>query len=223
MIFLKTTNLIPLNHKMINFLPENFEDFPDVSKSNDFGLLAVGGNLFPETLLKAYSKGIFPWYNEGEPICWYAPKERCVVFPNKVKVSKSMQQVLKNGKFTVTKNKAFEQVIQNCASVYRNSQQGTWIVEEMQQAYIRLHQLGFASSIEVWLEGQLVGGLYGIEQKRIFCGESMFSKVSNASKVAFIHLCRDYNYELIDCQIENPHLISLGAEMISRAHFSKYL
>ncbi|HTO14648.1 MAG TPA: leucyl/phenylalanyl-tRNA--protein transferase [Edaphocola sp.] len=208
---------------MINFLPSNFSEFPDVSKVNDFGLLAVGGNLKPETLLKAYSKGIFPWYSEDEPICWYAPKERCVLYPEKVKISKSMKFVLKSGRFRVTQNEAFEQVIRNCSSVNRKDQDGTWIVPEMEAAFIHLHQLGHAISLEVWQENQLVGGLYGIKQERIFCGESMFSLVSNASKVAFIYLCQNYNYELIDCQLENPHLLSLGAELIPRAAFSKYL
>lgn len=205
------------------FLPYRFTHFPHTSKANMDGLLAIGGNLESETLLKAYSQGIFPWYNEGDPICWYAPRERCVLFPDKVKVSKSMKQVLKKKEFKVTKNVAFEQVIALCAELEREGQDGTWIVPEIQTAYLELHKMGHASSLEVWKNDELVGGLYGVERGNVFCGESMFSLVSNASKVAFIHLCRDYSYELIDCQISNDHLLSLGAEMISREEFERFL
>ena len=205
------------------FLASNFTAFPSTNKANSDGLLAIGGNLLPETLLKAYSQGIFPWYNEGDPICWYAPPERCVLFPQKVKVSKSMRQVLRKQEFKVTKNQAFERVIGFCAGTDRKGQDGTWISSDIQESYIKLHKLGLASSIEVWKNGELVGGLYGVEQGHVFCGESMFSLVSNASKVAFIHLCQCYNYELIDCQVSNEHLLSLGAEIVSRYEFEQIL
>lgn len=207
----------------IYFLPEDFDEFPDPEQADDSGLLAIGGNLSPGTLLKAYSSGIFPWYNEDEPICWFCPEERCVIFTDKIKISKSMQQLFKKKVFTITRNQAFEQVIAHCANVYRPDQDGTWIVPEMQQAYMQMHALGHATSIEVWQNEQLVGGLYGIEQGPVFCGESMFSLVPNASKAALIHLCSEYNYALIDCQVENPHLLSMGAELIERHQFLELL
>ncbi|OJV53815.1 MAG: leucyl/phenylalanyl-tRNA--protein transferase [Bacteroidetes bacterium 43-16] len=203
----------------IFFLSAEFDQFPDPGQADESGLLAVGGNLAPETLLKAYRSGIFPWYNEDEPICWFCPGERCVIFPDKIKISKSMQQLLKKQVFTITRNQAFDQVIEHCAGVFRPDQDGTWIVEEMQAAYKQMHTLGHASSIEVWQGERLVGGLYGIEQGAVFCGESMFSLVPNASKAALIHLCTRYDYKLIDCQVENPHLMSMGAELLPRQAF----
>jgi len=188
--------------------------FPDPALSDPDGLLAIGGDLSVERLILAYQNGIFPWFSEGDPICWYAPKERCVIFPDQVKISKSMAKIIRDGIFKITKDQAFEQVIRNCAAVKRKDQPGTWITDDMQEAYINLHKHGYAHSIEVWQEGKLVGGLYGIEVKDIFCGESMFSFVSNASKAALIWLCRTYQYRLIDCQLPNDHLLSLGAEMI---------
>lgn len=207
----------------IYFLSEDFDVFPDPEQADESGLLAIGGNLSPGTLLKAYSSGIFPWYNEDEPICWFSPEERCVIFTDKIKVSKSMRQLLRKNVFTITCNQAFEQVIEHCAGVFRPDQDGTWIVAEMQQAYKQMHALGHATSIEVWQNEQLVGGLYGIEQGAVFCGESMFSLVPNASKAALIHLCSDYGYALIDCQVENPHLLSMGAEIIGRHQFLELL
>ncbi|MBL7707130.1 MAG: leucyl/phenylalanyl-tRNA--protein transferase [Taibaiella sp.] len=207
----------------IYFLAEDFEQFPDPEQADESGLLAVGGNLAPETLLKAYRAGIFPWYNEEEPICWFSPGERCVILRDKVRISKSMRQLFNKGIFTITRNQAFDQVIAHCATVLRPEQEGTWIVAEMQKAYKRMHALGHASSIEVWQNEKLVGGLYGIEQGGVFCGESMFSLAPNASKAALIHLCTSYDYALIDCQVENPHLLSMGAELMPRHEFLELL
>ena len=186
------------------------------------GLLAIGGDLSTERLLIAYSNGIFPWFSEGEPILWYSPHERCVIYPDKIKISKSMQKILKQEVFKVTFNQAFAEVIRNCATTERKGQDGTWITNEMQDAYINLHKQGYAHSVEVWLENQLVGGLYGLKVNRVFCGESMFSHVSNASKVALIFLSK-MNIDLIDCQLPNDHLMSLGAEMISRELYMEIL
>ena len=201
-------------------------DFPPVHLANEDGLLAVGGDLSVERLMLAYKSGIFPWYNEGEPIIWYSPKWRMVLFPNEVKVSKSMRKILKKNEFRITFNQNFEEVISNCKIIERGEQGGTWITNEMQQAYIKLHKLGIAKSVEVWKEDELVGGLYGIDLGNIFCGESMFSKVSNASKVAFIYLAKKLhkeNYKLIDCQVYNDHLASLGAVEIPQNEFLEYL
>lgn len=188
--------------------------FPMPSLSEPDGLLAIGGDLSRDRLILAYENGIFPWFSEGDPICWFAPHERCVIFPERVKVSKSMRKVIADGTFTITRDKAFEQVIFHCAETPRKDQDGTWITTDMQNAYIDLHKAGWAHSVEVWYGDQLAGGLYGMEVNGIFCGESMFSLMSNASKTALIWLCRNPAYRLIDCQVPNDHLISLGAEMI---------
>ena len=196
--------------------------FPPVNLANEDGLLAIGGDLSVERLLLAYKSGIFPWYNQGEPIIWYSPKWRMVLFPNEVKISKSMRQVLRKNEFRITFNQNFEDVISNCKTIKREGQGGTWITNEMQQAYVELHKLGIAKSVEVWENEELVGGLYGIDLGHIFCGESMFSKVSNTSKVAFIYLTKKLekeNYKLIDCQVYNEHLESLGAVEISQNEF----
>lgn len=190
--------------------------FPDPALAEPDGLLAIGGDLSRERLILAYENGIFPWFSEGDPICWFSPHERCVIFPDRVKVSKSMKKILADQVFTVTMDTAFAEVIALCAKTPRKEQDGTWITTEMQQAYIDLHQSGRAHSVEVWHNNALVGGLYGIQVNKVFCGESMFSLMSNASKTALIWLCRTNNYELIDCQVPNDHLMSLGAEMISR-------
>ncbi|NOR29224.1 MAG: leucyl/phenylalanyl-tRNA--protein transferase [Lutibacter sp.] len=201
--------------------------FPPVHLANEEGVLAVGGDLSVERLLLAYKSGIFPWYNQGEPIIWYSPNPRMVLFPKDLKVSKSMKQVIRKQEFTITYNQNFEAVISNCKQIFRTADQGgTWITNEMQQAYINLHKKGIAKSVEVWLGDELVGGLYGIDLGTIFCGESMFSKVSNASKFAFIKLIQkleNENYTLIDCQVYNNHLASLGADEISRDEFLKFL
>lgn len=197
--------------------------FPDPALAEEDGLLAIGGDLRPERLVLAYHYGIFPWFNEDDPICWYAPHERCVIDPERVKISRSMAKVLKSRAFRVTFDQAFDSVIAHCATVARRDQPGTWITGQMQAAYIRLHELGYAHSVEVWQGETLVGGLYGVQINTVFCGESMFSLVSNASKTALIWLCQQGGYTLIDCQLPNDHLMSLGAEMISREAYQEIL
>ncbi len=200
--------------------------FPPVHLANRDGLLAIGGDLSFERLLLAYRSGIFPWYNEGEPIIWYSPDPRMVLFPDQLKVSKSMHRIIRKGEFNITYNKNFSKVIFQCKSISRNDQGGTWITNEMQQAYINLHKKGFAKSVEVWKDDELVGGLYGIDLGTVFCGESMFSKVSNTSKLAFIYLIqklKEEKYLLVDCQVYNEHLASLGAQEISREAFLDFL
>lgn len=207
----------------MHFLTQKIE-FPEVSEASADGLLAVGGDLSAERLLYAYKNGIFPWFDEREPILWWSPNPRFVLFPEDLKVSKSMKQVLKKETFNVTENRAFQEVIYNCAKIKRLNQQGTWITNDMIDAYIKLHYLGYAKSVEVWKNDELVGGLYGIAiENKVFCGESMFAKVSNASKVGFISFVKNSNYKLIDCQLHTRHLESLGAKNISRAAFLNYL
>jgi leucyl/phenylalanyl-tRNA--protein transferase len=197
--------------------------FPDPALADPDGLLAIGGDLSEDRLILAYQSGIFPWFSEGDPILWYAPHERCVIFPERIKISKSMHKILKTDAFEVTVNKNFKAVISACAQVPRVGQDGTWITTAMQEAYIKLHQKGFAHSVEVWFRKELVGGLYGITINHVFCGESMFSTMSNASKLALIYLAGQVNYKLIDCQLPNDHLMSLGAEMIERNEYLKIL
>jgi leucyl/phenylalanyl-tRNA--protein transferase len=209
--------------QMVFRLPEDEIVFPNPALADPDGLLAVGGDLSIERLLLAYHNGIFPWFSDDDPICWYSPHERCVIYPAEVKVSKSMAKVLKSDVFVVTFNKAFREVIVNCAKVGRKDQPGTWITQEMQDAYISLHEKGYAKSVEVWKDHVLVGGLYGVEVGDVFCGESMFSLVSNASKTALIWLCKTDRFKLIDCQLPNDHLMSLGAEMISRKQYDEFL
>ena len=194
--------------------------FPPPETTSEEGIIALGGDLSVERLLHAYKNGIFPWYSEGEPIVWYCPPERMVLFPSDLNISKSMRKLLRKNEFVITKNQAFKEVIYQCKHVARNDEFGTWITDSMEQAYIQLHQLGIAKSIEVWHNDKLVGGLYGIDLGNgVFCGESMFSNVSNASKLAFIYLIQQYDYKLIDCQIYNEHLASLGAREIDRVEF----
>jgi len=207
---------------MLFQLLDDDTQFPDPRLAEEDGLLAIGGDLSLDRLLNAYSNGIFPWFSEGDPILWYSPLERCVIYPKRIVVSKSMKKVLSNSSFTITINQAFTQVIQNCAKAPRKDQDGTWITDDMQQAYINLHQNGYAHSIEVWQMNELVGGLYGLKVDRVFCGESMFSDVSNASKAALIYLST-LNIDLIDCQLPNDHLMSMGAEMISNEEYLKIL
>ena len=200
--------------------------FPPVENASPEGIIAFGGDLSTDRLLLAYKSGIFPWYNQGEPIVWHSPSKRMVLFPNELKVSKSMQQVLKKDKFKVTFNQNFKEVIRACKTIYREGQGGTWITDDMERAYIKLYELGYAKSVEVWSGKELVGGLYGVDLGSVFCGESMFSTISNASKVAFINLVeklKQENYKLIDCQVYNDHLASLGAREIPRMEFVKYL
>jgi leucyl/phenylalanyl-tRNA---protein transferase len=196
--------------------------FPDPDLAEDDGLLAVGGDLSTERLLLAYQNGIFPWYSDDTPILWYSPHERFVLFPDELIVSKSMRQVLNSGKFGVTINQCFEKVIDNCSKIERPGQDGTWITDEMKAAYVKLNQQGYAHSVEVWHGDDLVGGLYGVQTGNVFCGESMFSNASNASKVALIHLCKS-GYKLIDCQVHTDHLASMGARTITRAEYMHWL
>jgi leucyl/phenylalanyl-tRNA---protein transferase len=200
--------------------------FPPVISATPQGIVAFGGDLSTERLLLAYKSGIFPWYSEGYPITWYSPDPRMVLFPKDLKISKSMRQFLKKNPFEIRFNSAFADVIHNCKSVKRNGEEGTWITDAMEKSYNELHKLGWAKSVEVYQKNKLVGGLYGVDLGHVFCGESMFSKVSNASKVAFIWLANyldKQNYKLIDCQVYNDHLDSLGAVEIPRATFLKYL
>ena len=193
--------------------------FPDPALAEPDGLLAVGGDLSTERLLLAYQNGIFPWYSDDTPILWYSPHERFVLYPDELKVSKSMRQVLRSGKFSVTVDQCFNKVITACSSVDRHGQVGTWITEDMRTAYKHLHEKGSAHSIEVWQQNDLVGGLYGVQVGAVFCGESMFSLISNASKIALIHLCSSDLYRLIDCQVHTDHLQSMGARLISREEY----
>lgn len=199
--------------------------FPNPEEAEDDGLLAIGGDLSPERIILAYSLGIFPWYNE-KPILWWSPNPRMVLFPSKFKISKSLRQVLKSNKFNVSLDSKFKEVIEICSKVPRANQDGTWITQEMKKAYIRLHKLGFAHSVEVYRNNKLVGGLYGISIGNAFFGESMFHLETNASKVAFYYLsqiCLENNFDFIDCQVSNPHLASLGAEEIPRSQFLEIL
>ena len=200
--------------------------FPPVEMATEEGILAIGGDLGVERLLLAYRSGIFPWYSEAEPIVWWSPDPRFVLFPEKLRVTKSMQSVLSNGSFRFTINRAFTSVLQNCKTIIRKEQEGTWITPAVQQAYTKLHQLGYAHSAEAWMNGELVGGLYGIKLGNVFFGESMFNKVSNASKFAFINYVRQLQKDkvaLIDCQVYTAHLESLGAGMIEREKFMALL
>lgn len=200
--------------------------FPPVEEAEDWGGLALGGDLSPERLLLAYCSGIFPWYEEGQPIIWHAPDPRFVLFPQKLKVSKSMRPILNQKKFAISYDTDFLNVILHCQQTKRRGQRGTWITEEMLEAYCNLHQLGLAHSVEVRQEGKLVGGLYGISLGNIFFGESMFSKISNASKAGFITLVHDLQKQgvsLIDCQVYTKHLESLGAENIPRKEYMDLL
>ncbi len=200
------------------------DSFPDPRLTDQEGLLAIGGDLQISTLVKAYSMGIFPWYNEDEPILWWCPDPRLVLFPKEIKVSKSMKQLLKKGEFEFSINTDFEAVIRNCRNT--RVEDGTWISEDIIQAYLNLHEEGFAHSFEVRKNNELVGGLYGIGLGKVFFGESMFSLMSNASKAALIFLClhaMQEGIELIDCQQSTSHLQSLGAREISRDDFLELL
>src|SRR5690606_13324318 len=207
----------------MHFLTKDIQ-FPDITEATQDGLLAIGGDLSVERLVHAYKNGIFPWFSEGEPILWWSPDPRFVLFPEKLKMSKSMKKVLRNNDVTVTVNKAFREVITECSIIKRSGQQDTWITNDMIEAYVKLHELGHAKSVEVWRENKLIGGLYGIDLNNgVFCGDSMFSKESNASKIALIAFVQNTNYKLIECQVHAKHLESLGAEEIPRDIFLDFL
>ncbi len=200
--------------------------FPSALLANDEGLLAIGGKLQEDWLLTAYSHGLFPWYNEGEPILWWSPDPRCVLLPSEVKVQKSMKPLLNNSDFEFKLDSEFEQVIDICSKIPRNDQHGTWITKEMKNAYIRLHEVGMAHSAEIWRKGKLVGGLYGVSIGGVFFGESMFSHEPNMSKLALIRLCKwleNRDFLMIDCQVPSPHLARMGAIEVDRIHFLEAL
>lgn len=216
---------MPKPHNRTVFLTDALV-FPPVELANSEGLLAVGGDLSPERLLLAYRNGIFPWFNNDSLILWWSPDPRMVLFPEKIKIAKSMRKVLRGSQFRLTKNTCFSRVLEFCSSVKREGQEGTWITEEMKNAYLQLYERGYVKSYEVWENEQLVGGLYGVDMGHVFCGESMFSLSTNASKFAFIKLAQELRskaYKLIDCQLYTDHLASLGAQEISRSLFMEFL
>jgi len=203
------------------------QDFPDLDMAlrDPNGLLAIGGCLSQTRLLNAYRQGIFPWYNPDEPILWWSPNPRLVLLPNQLIISRSLKKTLKRNTFVVTFDKAFQEVITACANL-REESTGTWITEDINQAYTDLHKAGYAHSVETWLNGQLVGGLYGVAIGQVFFGESMFHRATDASKVAFVHLVehlKQWEYQLIDCQVHTSHLSSLGATNCSRNEFKNLL
>lgn len=194
--------------------------FPSPETASEEGIVAYGYDLTSERLLEAYQNGIFPWYNEEEPVLWWSPNPRFVLFPEKLHISKNIKKLLRKNIYQVTYNQSFEEVIINCASIPRKDQDGTWIHPEMIATYTQLHQLGYAHSVEVWYDNQLVGGLYGIKMGDIFCGESMFSRKSNASQVGFITFLQQHpEIKLVDCQVYSEYLEKLGAEEIPRTQF----
>ncbi len=196
--------------------------FPEPELSREDGLLAVGGDLCIERLILAYRMGIFPWFSHGDPILWWSPDPRLVLYPNALHVSRSLMKTLKQGHFIVTLDRDFSQVIAACAGVPRDKQPGTWITADMMDAYCRLHEAGFAHSVEVWNRGELAGGLYGVSLGKCFFGESMFARKNNASKVGLVtlvHLLRKWSFNLIDCQVTTQHLVRLGAREIPRKQF----
>lgn len=212
---------------MIPWLHTSDEPFPPIEQALDDpdGLLAAGGDLSLERLIQAYRQGIFPWFSPGEPILWWSPSPRCVLFPDQLHISRSLKKRLKNVDYKVVFDRNFPAVIDACSHP-RSEENGTWITEEMKQAYCRLHKAGIAHSVEVYIDEQLVGGLYGIAMGKLFFGESMFSRCRDASKIAFVHLVeqlQSWGYALIDCQVKNPHLLSLGATEIPRSEFQNYL
>ena len=204
------------------------DPFPAVSKAlrEPNGLLAAGADLSPQRILAAYRQGIFPWFSPGDPILWWSPDPRMVLFPDRIRITRSLAKTLRNANYTVRLDSAFAQVIAACAGTPRDGQSGTWITPTMQQAYIRLHELGYAHSVETWVNGTLVGGLYGMAIGKAFFGESMFSHATDASKIALAHLCRFLeanDFGIIDCQMETTHLASLGATPIPREEFAARL
>lgn len=208
------------------FLLSDTIDFPPPHLASKDGLLAVGGDLNPKRLIMAYRMGIFPWFSDGDPILWWSPDPRLVLYPHEIKISRTLKKVLKKNTFSVTMDLAFDEVINQCAQVRLQKKQGTWIVEEMIDAYCKLHRSGFAHSVEVWQQGDLAGGLYGVSLGKCFFGESMFTRISNASNVALIKLAKYLNelsFDMIDCQVATEHLIRFGARRIPRTLFLKQL
>ncbi len=200
--------------------------FPPPHLARGDGLLAVGGDLSQDRLLLAYKMGIFPWYSESEPILWWSPDPRLILYPNDIKVSKTLQKVIQKDIFHITIDQAFNQVITSCARIRLQKNEGTWIDEDMVKAYCSLHESGFAHSVEAWYEGKLAGGLYGVSLGRCFFGESMFTRISNASNVAFVFLTeylKKLSFDIIDCQVSTEHLINFGAREIPRNDFLKQL
>ncbi len=214
-------------HSHFPYLDEHTRfEFPPVESSSPEGIVAVGGSLSPGMLISAYSQGIFPWYTEGEPILWWSPEPRCVLFPEELHVSRSMRTLLKKDPFRLSLDTCFDKVINACRKVPRPGQRGTWITEEMLDAYISLHRLGYAHSVEVWDGALLAGGMYGVSLGRCFFGESMFTLISNASKAAIIHLTQlieNLGFIFLDCQVYSPHLGTTGARRIPRQDFMSLL
>jgi len=206
-------------------LPKEYV-FPSPEEADPSGLLAIGGDLCLRRLLLAYCMGIFPWYSKGEPILWWSPDPRLILEPGEIKISRSLRRELKKGLFHITLDRDFPAVIQGCAEASRRGDPGTWIVKDMIFAYTRLHAAGFAHSVETWLDGRLVGGLYGVSIGGAFFGESMFSRVSDASKAALVYLAaalRSWNFSFIDCQVTTGHLVSMGAREVPRREFLEQL
>jgi leucyl/phenylalanyl-tRNA---protein transferase len=208
------------------FLLSDNIKFPPPHFARKDGLLAIGGDLSRERLLLAYRKGIFPWYSDGEPILWWSPDPRLVLYPEELRVSRSLKRTIRKERFQITMDKEFYKVIQSCAEIRLNKKQPTWIVPEMINAYCQLHKSGYAHSVEAWHRGKLAGGLYGLALGKCFSGESMFTQVKDASKVAFVYLViflKSLGFQLIDCQVKTSHLMSFGAREISRKTFLQHL
>ena len=207
-------------------IPDNKIVFPHPTLANSDGLLGIGGDHSPERFILAYQNGIFPWSSAGEPISWYCLLPRLILYPSKVNISKSMKVVISRNKFHFTIDQHFKEIMSHCKEIDRKGQKGSWIYNELEESFLELHQLGLAHSIEIWKENVLVGGLYGLAIGKMFCGESMFSKVTNASKFALIVLCQiltDNSFELIDCQQDTNHMKSMGAEIMGTSDFLNFL
>ncbi|ETR73461.1 MAG: Leucyl/phenylalanyl-tRNA--protein transferase [Candidatus Magnetoglobus multicellularis str. Araruama] len=207
-------------------LDQNIFGFPDPNHAERDGLIAFGGDLSPERLLAAYSQGIFPWYSSGEPILWWSPDPRLILYPHKFHISKSLTKTIRKNNYQVTMDQAFDLVVSECANVRKDRGSETWITDEMMKAYHKLFEMGFAHSVETWMDNRLAGGLYGVSLGRMFFGESMFYRKANGSKIALVALvafARAYEFDLIDCQMDTSHLRSLGAENIPRRDFLQLL
>jgi leucyl/phenylalanyl-tRNA--protein transferase len=200
--------------------------FPSPRSANEHGVVAYGGDLNPNRIIQAYKQGIFPWFESDDNLLWWSPNPRMILYPEKIKISKSLKSVIKKNTFKVTFNRDFEEVIESCSNIKRLGQKGTWITSGLKESFLYLHEKGLAISVEVWKDSKIVGGLYGLDLGNVFCGESMFSKSSNASKVALVNLSSELkknNYKFIDCQIPTEHLKSMGGEEVSRDDFLKLL